>query len=117
MSTYGGHMWLAPNWSDQIEVQLVLENELIILTSRSKVIGEWEISDVDIEFVEDRIHLFVEGEHLIISTGDADLVAASRQAAFKRARWEDVAPEGKPARETASPRGAHRADERMLWKW
>lgn len=118
MSTYGGHMVLAPNWRDQLEVELLLEDESIRLTSGANLIGEWQMSDVDIEFVGDRIHLFVKGEHLVIASGDVGPIPDPRETVSSRvARWEDVPPTGEPASETTSPRGAHAADDRMLWKW
>lgn len=124
MGTYSGHMWLAPHQSDKLEVQILLDEEAIRITSNGALIGDWAMSDVEIGHVGQNLHLFVEGEQIVIAPTDSRLVPAM----LDPSSIEQAAPEPEPDTSQPEPempssskgtskKGAHKAKRRMRWKW
>lgn len=113
-------MWLAPHESEKLEVEILVDEEMIRITSRGALIGNWQFSDVEMRREGSIVRLFVEGEELVITPKGAPLPIALLAAG---------APNGATGRHASGNhttnaqtrirhgRGAHRADRSMLWKW
>lgn len=128
MGHHNARMWLARSQGDRLEVLVDLDDERLSITSNGASIGDWALSDLEIVQALRNLHVFVEGEHLVIAPTDPDFAADVR--AFGAPPEER---ESGPTREVgalnggsgvgseearAKPRrGAHRAPARMRWKW
>lgn len=123
MGTYSGRLWLESHTSDKLNVQILLDEETIRITSNGALIGNWPMSEVEIGHVGQNLHLFVEGEHMVIAPVDPQLVPAvlSPESITEEPQTPQVVPtesnETQPSQKDSSGRGAHKAKRRMRWKW
>ncbi len=77
MDTYEGRLWLVPDRESTLGVEIHLDEGTIKITSNDTVIGEWDLSDVLVrEIGQDNVRLFVEGEELMVSSGDPEFMPA-----------------------------------------
>jgi hypothetical protein len=53
-----------------LDVVIDLENERMLIRTRSTVLGEWSLSDVGVHSENDGFHLRIEGEQVILTTQD-----------------------------------------------
>ena len=56
--------------SDEIGVEIDLENERMLMKSGDTVLGEWGLHDVGVRSERDGFHLRIEGEQVILTTTD-----------------------------------------------
>ena len=92
MRTFSGRLWLVKDRYSEVRVQVQLDDERITIISNGTVIGDWPFADIEIKRDVDGIHVFAEGEELVI---------ASRESGFNRAvlhqRSAGQTPEGSSA--------------------
>ena len=55
---------------EPLDVVIDLENERMLIRSRSMVLGEWSLKDVGVHSENDGFHLRIEGEKVILTTQD-----------------------------------------------
>jgi hypothetical protein len=53
-----------------LDVVIDLENERMLIRTRTMVLGEWSLSDVGVHSEHDGFHLRIEGEQVILRTED-----------------------------------------------
>ena len=53
-----------------LDVVIDLENERMLIRTRTMVLGEWSLSDVGVQSANDGFHLRIEGEQVILTTQD-----------------------------------------------
>lgn len=106
MAIYNGRLWLVPDRLSEVSVEIQLDDERLRIVSRGTLIGDWPLSDVQMEYRDHDIHLFVEGEELVVWSHDPgfapDLLGS-----------ETVDVGSSPR--VSSHRGAHRSRRRARW--
>ncbi len=53
-----------------LDVVIDLENERMLIRTKSAVLGEWSLNDVGVQSANDGFHLRIEGEKVILTTKD-----------------------------------------------
>lgn len=53
-----------------LDVVIDLENERMLIRTRSMVLGEWSLGDVGVHSENDGFHLRIEGEQVVLTTQD-----------------------------------------------
>lgn len=53
-----------------LDVVIDLENERMLIRTRTTVLGEWSLNDVGVHSQNDGFHLRIEGEQVILRTQD-----------------------------------------------
>ena len=53
-----------------LDVVIDLENERMLIRTKSMVLGEWSLNDVGVHSENDGFHLRIEGEQVILRTED-----------------------------------------------
>lgn len=76
MTTYNGRLWLVPNRLSEVSVEIQLADERLRIVSRGTLIGDWPLSDVRMEYRDHDVHLFVEGEELVVWSHDPGFAPA-----------------------------------------
>lgn len=100
MATFKGRLWLVPDRVSEVSVEIHVDEERIKLTSNKTVIGDWPFSDVNIESRDHDIHIFVEGEELVVWSHDPGFAPV-----LLRERSAD--PQTSAVSRASSGRGAH----------
>ena len=70
MGHFEGSLKMQGEAGTGINVEIDLENERLLIKTRSTVLGEWALSDVGIQSANDGFHLRIEGEQVILTTTD-----------------------------------------------
>lgn len=110
MAIFEGQLWLVPDRVNEISVEIFLNEERIKLISNGTEIGDWPLSDVEMELRDNDIHMFVEGEEMVVWSSDPDFTVALVGEEAKES-FEPYIPWDSPAR-----RGAHLRRRRSLWR-
>jgi hypothetical protein len=77
MDTYEGRLWLVPDRETTLGVEIHLDEGSLKITSNDTVIGEWDLSEVLVrEIGRDNVRLVIEGEEVVVSSGDPDFMPA-----------------------------------------
>ena len=128
MGHHNAQIWLARSQADRLEVSVDLDDERLSITSNGGTIGDWALSEVEVVLALRNLHVFAEGEHLVIAPTDPDLEFdfralgtpseptesdQTRDVGVFNGELEAYSVEA-PARQR---KGAHRAPARMRWKW
>jgi len=100
VATFKGRLWLVPDRVSEVSVEIHLDEERIKLTSNRTVIGDWPLSDVNIELRDHDIHIFAEGEELVVWSHDPGFAPV-----LLRDRPADL--QIPASSRTSSSRGAH----------
>lgn len=53
-----------------LDVVIDLENERMLIRTRTMVLGEWSLNDVGVHSQNDGFHLRIEGEQVVLRTTD-----------------------------------------------
>lgn len=56
--------------TDDLDVEIDLENERMSIRTRTMLLGEWALSDVGVHAENDGFHFRIEGEQVVIRTSD-----------------------------------------------
>ncbi|HXV72238.1 MAG TPA: hypothetical protein VEB69_12680 [Acidimicrobiia bacterium] len=80
MATFDSRLWIVPDRLSEVSVTVDVDAERIKITSGLIVIGDWSISDVTIEYRDHDIHVFAEGEELVVWSADPGFVDAMMEA-------------------------------------
>ena len=110
MARFRGQLWMVPNRVHEIEVEIFLDEERIKLISHGNEIGDWPLSDVEMELRDNDIHMFVEGEELVVWSSDPDFAPALVGEEIEE-NFEPYIPWDSPASQIAA-----RRRNRPLWK-
>lgn len=110
VAIFRGQLWLVPDRVREISVEIFLNEERIKLISDDTEIGDWPLSDVEMELRDNDIHMFVEGEELVVWSSDPGF-APSLVGEEIEDDFEPYIPWDSSAR-----RGAHRRRKRSLLK-
>lgn len=97
MAIFKGQLWLVPNRVHEISVEIFLDEERIKLISNGKEIGDWPLADVQMELVDNDIHIFAEGEELVVWSSDPGFAPALVGEEIKES-FEPYIPWDSPAR-------------------
>lgn len=109
MDSYEGLLWLVPDHESALGVEIHLDEASIKITSNDTVIGEWELSEILVrEIGRNNVRLLVEGEEVIVSSGDPN---------FMPALVGPIEKTGKHARLTVSPLRAESSIETEAWSF
>lgn len=76
MAIFKGQLWLVPERVHEVSVEIFLDEERIKLISGDTVIGDWQLEDVEMKLLDNDIHMFVEGEELVVWSADPDFSRA-----------------------------------------
>jgi hypothetical protein len=76
VAIFRGQLWMVPNRVHEISVEIFLNEERIKLISDGTEIGDWPLAEVDMELRDKDIHMFVEGEELVVWSSDPDFAPA-----------------------------------------
>jgi hypothetical protein len=76
MPIFKGQLWLVPERAHELSVKIFLDEERIKVTSGHSVIGDWPLADVEMELRNNDIHMFVEGEELVVWSPDPEFAPA-----------------------------------------
>lgn len=107
MDTYEGLLCVVPDRQSTLGVEIHLDEESIKITSNDTVIGEWELSEILVrEIGRNNVRMVVEGEEVIVSSGDPD---------FMPALVGPIAKTGKHARLTVPPLRTESSTETKGW--
>ena len=136
MRTFSGRLWLVKDRYSEIDAELLidLDQERIRITSDAIVIGDWSFDELDVTRDEKEIHLTVEGEELVMVSGDIWFAPALEQVFAALNRGRHSAGSIPPARasgdlntdentdavrsvERRRRRGAHRRRGSFKFKW
>lgn len=110
MPIFNGQLWMVPNRAHEISVEIHLDEERIKLISHGNEIGDWPLSDVEMELRDNDIHINVEGEELVIWSSDPDFAPALVGEEIEE-NFEPYTPWISPA-----ARGRYRRRRRSFWK-
>lgn len=109
MDTYEGLLCLVPDRESTLGVEIHLDEASIKITSNDTVIGEWALSEILVrEIGRDNVRMVVEGEEVIVSSGDPD---------FMPALVGPIEKTGKHARLTVPPLRAESSIETKAWSF
>lgn len=97
MAIFSGQLWLVPDRIHEISVEIFLNEERIKLISDGDEIGDWPLSEVEMELRDNDIHMFVEGEELVVWSSDPDFAPALVGEEIKE-NFEPYIPWESPAR-------------------
>lgn len=129
MRTFSGRLWLVKDpYSDvDVEVEIDLDEERLRITSNGSEIGNWPFDGIDASRDGDEVHLFVEGEELVMVSSDIWFAPAVVQtfAPSKRPGIGEglddseieVPPTNDPKPERSRRRGSHRKKRSFKLKW
>jgi hypothetical protein len=76
MERFEGQLWLVPEYANELNVEILLEEERIRIFSGRTTIGDWRLDEVDMELRNGHIFMRVEGEELIFSSLDPGFAPA-----------------------------------------
>lgn len=110
MEIFRGQLWLVPDRAHEISVEIFLDEERIKLLSEGSEIGDWPLADVEMELRGNDIHIFAEGEELVVWSSDPAFAPALVGEEIEE-NFETYIPWDSPAR-----RGVHRRRKRSLWR-
>lgn len=81
MRSFSGRLWLVKDRHPEIEAELLidLDEERIRIRSDEMVIGDWSFDELDVTRDGKEIHLTVEGEELVMVSGDVWFAPALEQ--------------------------------------
>ena len=72
MRTFSGRLWLVkdPHSDVEVDVEIDLDEERLRISSNGSQIGDWSFDAVDVTRDDEEVHLFVEGEELVLVSSD-----------------------------------------------
>lgn len=76
MAIFKGQLWLVPDRAHEVRVEIFLNEERIKLVSHGTVIGDWPLEDIEMELRDNDVHIFVEGEELVVWSADPSFTPA-----------------------------------------
>lgn len=76
MQRFEGQLWLVSEYTDELNVEILLEEERIRIFSGRTAIGDWELDEVEMELRKGHIFMRVEGEEFIVSSPDPGFAPA-----------------------------------------
>ncbi len=128
MRAFSGRLWLAKDpYSDvDVEVEIDLDEERLRISSNGSQIGDWSFDVLQATRDDDEVHLFVEGEELVIVSSDVWFAPAVVQtfAPWKRPSISEGLSSTEPEVEDTDStenrrrrRGAHRKRGSFKLKW
>jgi hypothetical protein len=88
MGEYHGSLRMAHDASEGVRVVIDLDQEQILIKSRTDVIGRWPVAEVGIRGEDDGFHFRIEGEEVVFSSDDdvGFAIAVGLQSASPRLR-------------------------------
>ena len=76
MQRFEGQLWLLPDYSSELNVEILLDEGRIRVFSGWTLIGNWKLDEVDMELREGHVFMRVEGEELIVRSTDPEFAPA-----------------------------------------
>ena len=129
MRTFSGRLWLVKDpYSDvEVDLEIDLDKERLRITSNGSQIWDWPFDALDATRDGDEVHLFVEGEELVMVSSDIWFAPAVVQtfAPSKRPGIAEgldhpeieVVPPEDSRQEPSRRRGAHRKKGSFKLRW
>ena len=108
MAIFKGQLWMVPDRLHEISVEIFLDEERIKLISNGTEIGDWPLADVDMELQDNDIHIFAEGEELVVWSSDPGFAPALV--------GEEIPESFEPYIPWDSPANRYRGRKRSIWK-
>lgn len=134
MRTFSGRLWLVKDRYSEVEAEVLLDldQERLRITSNETLIGDWSFDELDVARDAEEIRLTVEGEELVVVSGDVwfaptleQVFAPSKRQRIVREATDDdtTSPETGTDHASEDPaggsrrRGAHRRRGSFKLKW
>ena len=80
MATFNSRLWIVPDRLSEVGVTVDVGLERIRIVSGGIVIGDWPIDDVTLEYRDNDVHIFAEGEELVVWSTEPGFVKAMLEA-------------------------------------
>jgi micrococcal nuclease len=107
MVKFRGRIWLARDATAELASDIDIQGDRIRITSGDDDIGDWVRSEIDLRARDDGVHLFAEGEELVLQSDEVGFEAALM--------GPPTSPTGVASRIRAASRGAHVAPVTKPW--
>lgn len=80
MATFNSRLWIVPDRLSEVGVSVDIDQERIRIVSNGILIGDWALADVTMEYRDHDVHLFAEGEELVVWSIEPGFVEAMLRA-------------------------------------